>query len=271
MTTLYRNANVFQGTSDQLLKNAWFTVNDAGRIEDIGTGDAPQADATTDLGGQYVMPGLINAHTHIFMNSITNKLYHITETEGTLQALENLRSSLKSGQTYIRDCGCIFNIDIKLNNNRAQHPFIGPNIMPSGRPMCITGGHADFVEGENGETTWGHLVDSTDEMRHAVRLNFKEGAQNIKVMSTGGVMSATDRIDDTELTVAEMKTAVEEAHSKHMTVTAHAEGGNGIHNAILAGVDSVEHGSYVSGDDIQLMLKQGTYLTPNPDCCLVNS
>ncbi len=262
MTVVYTNANIFQGTKDELLNNAWFLVGDDGRIADLGTTNTPQADQTVDLHGQYVMSGLINAHTHIFMNALTNKLYHITETEGTLQALENLRSALKAGQTYIRDCGCIFDIDIKLQKYRQQHPFVGPNIVPSGRPMSMTGGHGDFVEGENGETTWGHLVDSEDEMRHAVRLNFKEGAQNIKLMSTGGVMSATDRIDDTELTVAEMKTAVEEAHSKHMTVAAHAEGGNGIHNAILAGVDSVEHGSYISDEDIQAMVEHGTYLTP---------
>lgn len=262
MTTIYTNANIFQGTTDQLLKNAWFTVDDQGRIADLGTGQAPQADEEVDLQGQYVMPGIINAHTHIFMNSLTNQLYNITETEGTLQALENLRSALKAGQTYIRDCGCIFDIDIKLQKYRQQHPFVGPNIMASGRPMSITGGHGDFAEGENGEATWGHIVDSEDEMRHAVRLNFKEGARNIKVMSTGGVMSATDHVDDTELSLAEMKTAVAEAHSKHMTVAAHAEGGRGIHNAIVAGVDSVEHGCYVSDDDIQLMIEKGTFITP---------
>lgn len=103
MTTIYTNANIFQGTTEQLLKNAWFTVDDQGRIADLGTGQAPQADEEVDLQGQYVMPGIINAHTHIFMNSLTNKLYNITETEGTLQALENLRSALKAGQTYIRD------------------------------------------------------------------------------------------------------------------------------------------------------------------------
>lgn len=262
MTITYANVNLFQGTDNQLLNNAWFTVNEKGRIDNIGTDNPPATDKIVDLKGQYVMPGLINAHTHIFMNALTNKLYNISETEGTLQALANLREALKSGQTYIRDCGCIFDIDVKLQKNRPAHPFVGPNIMPSGRPMCITGGHADFAEGENGTTTWGRLVDSCDEMRHAVRLNFKEGAHNIKVMSTGGIMSVTDQIDDTELTVGEMKTAVEEAHSKHMTVAAHAEGGNGIHNAILAGVDSIEHGSFVSDDDIQLMLDKGTYLTP---------
>lgn len=169
---------------------------------------------------------------------------------------------MQTGLTTIRDCGCAFNVDIKLKKMRKDHPFVGPRIMPSGRPMCITGGHADFTEGENGKSCWGHLVDSEDEMRHAVRLNFKEGAENIKLMATGGVMSATDQIEDTELSVPEMKTAVEEAHSKHMTCCAHAEGGNGIHNALRAGVDSVEHASYISHDDVALMKKQGTYMTP---------
>ncbi len=108
----------------------------------------------------------------------------------------------------------------------------------------------------------GYLTDSPDEMRASVRQAFKKGAKNIKLMATGGVMSATDQIDDIELSLPELKTAVEEAHSKHMTVAAHAEGEKGIHNAVLAGgVDSVEHGSYVSDEDIELMIKQGTFLT----------
>lgn len=126
----------------------------------------------------------------------------------------------------------------------------------------MTGGHGDFVEGENGETTWGYLVDSPDEMRHAVRCAFKAGAKNVKLMATGGVMSATDQVDDTELSLKELQMAVKEAHSKHMTVCAHAEGDRGIHNAVVAGVDSVEHGCYVRDEDIELMKEKGTYLTP---------
>jgi imidazolonepropionase-like amidohydrolase len=99
-------------------------------------------------------------------------------------------------------------------------------------------------------------------MCKAVRKAFKYGAKNIKVMATGGVMSATDEIDDTELSLEELQMAVKEAHSKHMTVAAHAEGANGIHNAVLAGVDSIEHGSYVTDEDIQLMKEKGIYLTP---------
>lgn len=260
---LFNNYHLFDGTKEAVVDDAWLQVNqDDGQITAIGTGQAPQADQIIDLEGKYVMPGLINAHTHMMMNALTNKLYYLSETEVTLQALANLKESLKAGITYVRDCGCAFNVDIKLKKLRKNHPFVGSRIMPSGQPMCMTGGHADFIEGENGEAVWGRLVDSPDEMRHAVRENFKEGAQNIKVMATGGVMSATDQIDDTELSVEEMKMAVKEAHSKHMTVAAHAEGGKGIHNALLAGVDSIEHGHYLSHDDVELMKENGTYLVP---------
>ncbi|GAJ26274.1 aryldialkylphosphatase related protein [Liquorilactobacillus sucicola DSM 21376 = JCM 15457] len=196
------------------------------------------------------------------MNPLTNKLEYLSETEVAYQALKNLKELLKSGVTYIRDCGCAFDVDIKLAKLQNEGVFDGTEIMPSGRPMSMTGGHGDFVEGWDGETTWGYLTDSPDDMRKAVRQAFKIGAKNIKLMATGGVMSATDQIDDIELSLEELKIAVEEAHSKHMTVSAHAEGEKGIHNAVLAGVDSIEHGSYVSDEDIELMLAQGTFLTP---------
>lgn len=262
--TVYLNCRLFDGTKNALTKQAWFEVdNEKGKLTQTGSGKYEgTADQTIDLHNQYVMPGLVDAHTHIFMNALTNKLYYLTEAEVTLQALENLREALKVGVTYIRDCGAAFDVDIKLQKYRDHHPFTGPEIQPSGRPMSMTGGHGDFVEGEHGETTWGYLVDSPEQMRHAVRLAFKEGARNIKVMSTGGVISATDQIDDTELSLEELQMAVKEAHSKHMTVAAHAEGATGIHNAIVAGVDSIEHGCYICHDDIDQMKKQGTYLTP---------
>ena len=263
-TTVYLNCNLFQGTSDQVQSDAWMVVNnETGKLTHVGQGNySGSADNTVDLKGRYVMPGLVDAHTHMFMNPLTNKLYYLTETEGTLQALENLRAGLKAGLTYVRDCGAAFDVDVKLQKYRDVQPFVGPQIMPSGRPMSMTGGHGDFTEGEHGETTWGYLVDSPDQMRHAVRCAFKEGAKNIKVMATGGVMSSTDQVDDTELSLEELQMAVKEAHSKHMTVAAHAEGATGIHNAVVAGVDSVEHGCYVRHEDIELMKQQGTFLTP---------
>lgn len=262
MKVLYKNCTMFDGLHDEMQKNAQFVVDEeSGKFTAVGD-DAVKADKEVDLGGKYVMPGMIDAHTHMMMNAETNKLYFLSETEVTVQALANLKEGLQAGLTSIRDCGCAFNVDIKLNKLRKAHPFIGPKIMPSGRPMSITGGHGDFAEGEDGQTPWGHLVDSQDQMRHAVRENFKEGAENIKMMATGGVMSATDQVDDVELSLPEMKTAVEEAHSKHMTCCAHAEGRRGIHDAILAGVDSVEHGNHLAHEDVQLMKDKGIFLTP---------
>ena len=263
MDKLFFNCNMFDGTTATLTENAWFVVDEAGRISNQGTGKYPDVADRTDLQGKFVMPGLINAHTHIMMNPITNKTEYLTEAEATVQALHNLELLLKSGQTYVRDCGCAFNVDIQLANFYREgrvFDFKMPEIMPSGRPLSMTGGHGDFTEGHDGCTTWGYLTDSPDEVRKAVRQAFKLGAQNIKVMATGGIMSATDQVDDTELSLEELKMAVAEAHSKHMTVAAHAEGRAGIHNAILAGVDSIEHGSYLSDEDIAAMKEQGTFL-----------
>lgn len=266
MDKLFFNCNLFDGTNTTLFKDAWFVVNSKGRISNYGTSEPPHNIVKKiDLNGKYVMPGLINAHTHIMMYPITNKTEYLTETEITVQALHNLELLLKSGQTYIRDCGCAFNVDIqlaRLSQNNGLFNFKIPEIMPSGRPLSMTGGHGDFTEGIDGCSTWGYLTDSPNEVRKAVRNAFKLGAKNIKVMATGGVMSATDQIDDTELSLEELKMAVTEAHSKHMTVAAHAEGGVGIHNAVMAGVDSIEHGSYISDEDITIMKKQGTFLVP---------
>lgn len=263
MTKFYTNFNLFNGVEAEIVSDSWMEVDEeSGKVTRIGHGTKKVSGENIDLKGKYVMPGLINVHTHIMMNPLTNKLEYLSETEVAYQALKNLKELLKSGVTYIRDCGCAFDVDIKLAKLQNEGIFDGTEIMPSGRPMSMTGGHGDFVEGWDGETTWGYLTDSPDDMRKAVRQAFKIGAKNIKLMATGGVMSATDQIDDIELSLEELKTAVEEAHSKHMTVSAHAEGEKGIHNAVLAGVDSIEHGSYVSDEDIELMLAQGTFLTP---------
>ena len=267
MTKTFINLNLFNGTDDKIYANSFLTVADDGKILAKGEGVPDDGTEKIDLHGKYVMPGLINAHTHIMMNPVTNKLEYLSEAEVTFTALKNLKTLLHSGVTYIRDCGCPFDVDIKLRKLQEDGELGGTEILPSGRPMTMTGGHGDFKEGLDGEVTWGHLVDSPDEMRKSVREEFKRGAKNIKVMATGGVMSATDQVDDTELTQAEIHTAVEEAHTKHMTVASHAQGNNGIQISLDAGVDSIEHGIYVDEKQAEFMKEHNVYLVPTLNAC----
>ena len=259
--TVFENCNLFGGNEDKLLENAWFVVDDeSGRLTKVGTGDAPQGDQQVDLNGQYVMSGLINAHTHVGLINAAKDHYPETEALVTYQALKDLKNGLRGGVTYIRSCGVSFDVDVKLKKMRDSYPFEGPGIKPAGMPISILGGHGDQPLEDNKNAS--HLVNSPDDVRKAVREQFKKGAENIKLMATGGIMSQGDEIDDTELSLEEMQMAVKEAHSKHMTICAHAEGRLGIHYAVVAGVDSVEHGFYVSDEDIELMKKQGTFLSP---------
>ena len=257
-TTLYSNFSLFDGQQPQLQKQAWMQVDDqTGKITAIGTQNPPAADQQVNLEGKYVTPGLINCHTHITIDPTTSDGgTSINVVESTVRAVLNLHTLLKSGVTYIRECGSSYDIDITLSQLIAKGMLTQvPEILPSGRPYSMTGGHGDFPN-------FGHLVDSPDEMRKAVRQGQKIGAKAIKVMATGGVMTKNDFMNDPQLSVAEITAAVEEAHHKGNIVAAHAEGNPGIFNAIKAGVDSIEHGFYVNDEEIDLMLQQGTYLTP---------
>ncbi|MFD1456390.1 amidohydrolase family protein [Levilactobacillus lanxiensis] len=256
--TTFHNFTLFDGAGDHNVPDAWFTVdNDTHKLVDRGQGTPAAADDQVDLGGQYVMPGFFNVHTHVTLSPDSfSGQFGQSESEVAVFAYENLQTLLKSGVTYVRQCGTTYDADVKLKRLQQQGllPHT-PHMLTSGRAFSMTGGHGDAPHAA-------YLVDSPDEMRKAVRQAFKAGAETVKVMATGGVMTPNDFMEDPQLSVAEMHAAVEEAHHKRRLVAAHAEGNPGIQNALDAGVDSIEHGFYVTADEARQMVKQGTYLTP---------
>lgn len=263
--TLFTNMNLFVGNQEEIIADAWFIVDQTGKIVEQGQGKADAAikiDQKVDLEGQFVMPGLINAHAHPGAVVDLKDPFPVTEVSTTLAAERDLSSALKGGVTFIRSVGVPFDVDIKLKKMRKWLPFAGPGIVASGRPISIPGGHGDEPTAAPDHEPEGVLVNGPEEMRAAIRRQFKLGADNIKIMATGGVMSIGDEVDDTELSLEEIEMAVKEAHSKHMTICAHAQGTTGIHFCVEAGIDSIEHGIYVSDEDIELMKKKGIFLTP---------
>jgi len=250
--TLYKNAKVFTG------KNESFEAFDFVVDDKTGTFSQEEAvDQTIDLAGKYVMPGMINAHTHIVADPYSQIAQlgspDSTAPTSTFLALTNLQKLLTDGVTYIRDVGSVADVDIELSALERKGHLLAPGIMASGNPLTMTGGH--FSEGS-------YEVDGVDEVRKYARLLLKKGVGNIKLMATGGVSFDGETPHDIQLTEPELQAAVEEAHHKGRTANAHAQGTEGIQNALRAGVDSIEHAVYLDEETIAMFLQRGTYIVP---------
>jgi len=250
----YQNAKVFTGKNDRFEQGVDLIVDeDTGKF--VTTKET--IDQTIDLTGKYIMPGMINAHTHIVADPY-GKIAALGSTDAnavnsTFLALENLQKLLKDGVTYIRDVGSVYGVDIELSKLEKQNRLFAPGIVASGNPLTMTGGHFN---------TGSYEVDGVDEVRKYARLLLKKGVDNIKLMATGGVSFNGETPDDVQLNTEEMRAAVEEAHHKGKTVCAHAQGLAGIKNAIRAGVNSVEHAVYLDDEAFEMFLKTATFIVP---------
>lgn len=256
--TLLMNANLFDGNHDDFQTNSFIGFNDEdGRIIETGQGTATATyDQTFDLHGQFLMPGMINAHSHITSGPTgmtSSDARFETPAWQTQFAMKNMKSLLENGITYTRSVGVANDIDIAISAMQREGFITGAGVIASGGAFTMTGGH--FSESS-------HEVDSPDEMRKGVRQLLKMGAKNIKFMATGGVSWDGETPNDIQLTEAEMRAGVIEAHHKGIPVAAHAQGNEGIKNAVRAGVDSIEHGFYIDDEAVELMLEHGTTLVP---------
>src|SRR5215471_8258699 len=267
-------ARMFDGTSDHVLAPGLVVVaND--RIIAVGRNAAIPAGAETiDLGDSTLMPGLMDAHTHLsdpFERDYRNEELALLKkpvSERTLDALENLRKTIMAGVTTVRDLGSMEMIDVGLRNAAAAGKIAGPRMLVSVHAIGATGGHCDpyagFAPGVfNREPDFRDgVIDSPDQARLAVRYNIKNGADVIKTCATGGVLSLTDDVDTPQLTQAELDALVDEAHALRRKTAAHAHGASGAKRAIRAGIDSIEHGSFLDDEALDMMKQRGTFYVP---------
>ena len=227
----------------------------------------PSGAKVIDLAGYTLMPGFFDMHTHIA--SIDNDggdlaVLKETAAHGAIYAVINAKKTLDAGFTTIREAGSTDYVDVVVRDAVNRGLISGPRIHASGPSLGSTGGHAD-VNGWSPNLAipgTGAIVDGPDAIRVQVRKNVKYGADQIKFVATGGILSVGDAVNAPQYGDDEMKALVEEAHRLGRKVMAHAHGGAGLLAAVNAGVQSIEHGSLVDDAAITAMKARGTYLVP---------
>jgi len=225
------------------------------------------ASGQSDAEARCVTPGLVNAHAHLEMSGEPDTMSAITSStagQRMVRAVANARKSLHGGVTTIRDLGSSNAIGQDVRDGVNAGSIEGPRIRSAGAVLCMTGGHGWPV---------GRAVDSPWDARKAVREQLWAGADCIKLIATGGVLTRGAVPGNAQLTPDELNAAVEEAHRHGLRVAAHAIGAQGIKNALRAGVDSIEHGHMLDDEALGLFKERGTYLVPTlsaPTCILAH-
>jgi imidazolonepropionase-like amidohydrolase len=272
-------ARLFDGKAKALVSNGVVIVQ-GDKIIDAGSNlPIPQDAKVIDLGDATLSPGFMDAHTHLTFDFTGNfnerrlKLLDTNVTELAFLTIPNARATIEAGFTTVRDLGSRFEgshdfVDVSMRNAIAKGIFPGPRMLVATYGIGATGGHFDGTAGYR-DLLFGHepdyaegIADGPDAIRKAVRFQVKNGADVIKAAVSGGVLSLTDEVDTPQFTGAEMAALVDETHRLRKKIAVHCHGDQAAKEAIEAGVDSIEHGSFLKPETLQLMKSKGTYLVP---------
>jgi len=270
--TLIHAGKVFTGTSNSLQENVTIVVED-NKIKAVkkGFAEAQEGDTVIDLKTSTVMPGLMDMHVHLSSQHGGPQTYlerfSLNEADYALRAANYAKITLDSGFTTVRNLGDGYNETVALRNAISKGYATGPRIYTVAKSIATTGGHADPSNGLS------HLlrpdvgpkqgvVNGEAEAREAVRTRYQDGADLIKITATGGVLSVAKSGQNPQFMADELEAIVETAKDYGMTVAVHAHGKEGMKRAIEAGVDSIEHGTYMDDEIRTLMKKHGTYYVP---------
>ena len=278
-TIALKAARLFDGKSNALVQNGVVIVQ-GDKIVDAGSNlPIPSGAQVIDLGDATLSPGFMDAHTHLTADFSGNynerrlRELDLNVSEQAINAARQAEATLMRGFTTVRDLGSRFIashefVDVALRNSINKGVIVGPRMLVATKGIGATGGHfdptsgfRDFLFGREPDYTDG-IANGPDEIRKAVRFEVKNGADVIKAAVSGGVLSLADEVDTPQLTRGEMAALVDESHRLRKKVAVHCHGDQAAREAIDAGVDSIEHGSFMKPETVTMMKKKGTFLTP---------
>jgi len=254
-TLVLSGARIIDGTGAEPVRGRSVVVENGiitGVVEDAR---APRGNGM-DLAGHTLLPGLINCHVHLCFGAEADPVRPLREEPLALTAIKALlraRETARAGVTTVRDLGGREYVEIAARRAIQEGLIDGPRIVAAGRPVCMTGGHGHWL---------GREADGPDDARKAVREQLKAGADVIKIIATGGVMTPGVEPGSPQITLDEMRAAIEEARKAGRRTAAHAMAATGISDAIAAGITSIEHGIYLTEEIVAHMRRDGTFLVP---------
>jgi len=265
---VFKGARLIDGTGREPIEESVLVVNGE-RIEAIGSSGSvsyPSDAEVVDIAGKAVMPGLIDAHIHLMGSKSMSQLswYMDDPMVHGMRGVIDCWKIIDAGFTTVRDCGGMYALHLKTVVNEGG--CVGPRIVAAGRAITQTGGHGDVLHSlpvDSAERMGlGRVADGISEVRKAAREQIRAGADLLKIMTTGGVMSERDVSASCQFSIEEIKAFVEEAENVGLRTSTHAQGTKGIKNALVAGVKVIEHGFYLDDECLDIMIKNSHYLVP---------